>query len=205
MNIRTSGSAGFSLTLATLLLSASVHAATFGDQTAYTGNFSIRDVLAGAPASPPQSGDCDSITAYLKVNLDSCKIRCALYTISGSDTVLVANGITEERRFAANASFFWHGFAFADPKPQVIAGAAYFIAAFGDTAGTTGGGLARVGIQATGGTGFSRNSNYESGFPNPLNPASPSTFKIAAYVTYTPISEVPPRRRIVVRRGLSSP
>ena len=189
------------------LLSASrVHAATFGDQTAYSTNFTIKDVVGAFAASPAQSGICDSITAYLKFNFDSCKVRCALYTISGNDTVLVTNGVTGERRFAANSAFAWHGFAFSEPKPTVTASAAYFIAAFGDTAGTTGSGLPRGATVSGGGPLISKNANYESGMPSPLNPSSGSVnLKLSIYVTYTLASPLPPRRRIVAPRSHPSP
>lgn len=179
----------------------SAHAATFGDQTAYSANFTIKDVVGAIVASPSQSGVCDSVTALLKFNFDSCKVRCALYAISGSDTVLVANGVTQERRFAANSSFAWHGFAFADPKPIVNAGTTYFIAVFADTSGTGGSGIARGASTSGGGPLISRNANYESGMPSPLNPTSGTiTFKLSIYATYTPVSPNAPRRRIVASR-----
>jgi hypothetical protein len=183
-----------------LLLAPTAHAATFGDQTPYGTSFVIRDVVGAIAASPSQSGVCDSITGYFKFNLDSCKARCALYTISGSDTVLLANGVSEERWFAANALFTWQGFAFTGPKPVVVAGATYFIAAFGDTAGSGTAGLPRIGVITGAGPVISKNSNYESGFPTPLNPTSSTVnFKMSAYVTYTPTPAIAPRRRIVSR------
>lgn len=188
------------------LLAASACAATFGDQNAYTSSFTIRDIVAAIPASPLQSGVCDSITAYLKFNLDSAKARCALYTVSGNDTILVANGVTEERRFAANAAYAWLGFAFVDPKPVVTANAPYLIALFGDTAGTGTGGLPRSAVVTGTGTVLTKNANYESGFPSAFNPSTSSvTFKMSAYVTYTPVFPVSPRRRHITSRPHFTP
>lgn len=186
------------LIIAFLAFAATATAATFGDPTAYSTNFTIKDVVAAIAGTPSQSGRCDSITAYLKFNLDSCKARAALYTIAGADTVLVAGGVSIERRFAANAAFAWQGFAFADPKPAINANITYLIAIFADTAGATGAGLARVGVSSGGATLVSKNANYESGVPATLNPSSgAASFRMSIYVTYTPTLGPPPRRRLI--------
>lgn len=188
------------------LLAASAHAATFGDQSPYTSNFALKDNVGALVATPSQSGVCDSITAYLKFSFDSCKVRCALYTISGNDTVLVTNGITEARRFASNSAFTWQGFAFPDPKPVVNAGAAYFIAAFGDSAGNGPLGAPRGASASGGGTLVSKAANYESGVPSPLNPSSNTiSFRLSIYVTYTPGVPIPPRRRYITSRSQRAP
>lgn len=194
------------LICAITVLATSVSAATFGDQNAYTSSLTIRDIVAVVPASPSQSGVCDSITAYLKFNLDSAKARCALYAVSGNDTVLVANAVSEERRFAANAAYAWLGFAFTDPKPIVVGGASYLIALFGDTAGTGSGGLPRSAVTTGTGPVISKNTNYESGFPATLNPSTATVnLKMSAYVTYTPVSPVVPRRRHITSRSYPAP
>lgn len=186
------------LTFALALTTATANAATFGDQTAYGTNFAARDNIGALPASPAQSGVCDSITAYVKFNLDSCKMRCALYTISGNDTVLVANGLTVERRFEATAVFTWQGFAFPNPRPVVNAGQTYFIALFADTAGSAGNGLPRGASAAGGGSVVTRTHSYASGYPSPLNPStSISNSRLSIYATYTPTTQTPPRRRHV--------
>jgi hypothetical protein len=188
------------------LVATAAHAATFGDQNAYGTNFALKDNVAALVATPSQSGICDSITAYLKFSFDSCKTRCALYTISGNDTVLVTNGITEERRFPSNAAFAWQGFAFADPKPVVNAGATYFVAAFGDSAGNGTLGAPRGASASGGGTLVSKVANYESGMPSPLNPSTNViSFRLSIYVTYTPASPIAPRRRLVVSRPNFAP
>lgn len=194
------------LLCAITLLAAPCHAATFGDQTAYTSNVTLRDNVAMSPASPSESGVCDSITAYLKFNFDSCKVRCALYTIAGNDTVLVPNSVTEERWFATSSAFIWHGFAFSNPRPTVVAGGTYFIAAFADTAGNGSSGLARGAIGTGGGVVIQRSANYEDGFPSPINPTSSITAnKYSIYVTYTPIAASLPRRRHITSRRHSAP
>lgn len=189
------------LTILALIVGASsAHAATFGDQTAYTGSLSVRDNILAAPASPAQSGVCDSVTGLFRFTFDSSKVRCALYTLSGADTVLVANGITVERRFEANGALVWYGLAFADPKPTVTAGQTYFIAIFSDSAGSGGSGTARIASSTTGGNLIARTHNYESGYPATLNPiTSTSASRISAYVTFTPVSTIPPRRRNLCR------
>lgn len=196
----------FRLFCAITLLAVPCHAATFGDQNSYTATLSIRDVIAMAPASPSESGACDSVTAYLKFNFDSCKVRCALYTIAGNDTILVTNGATEERRFGANSAFVWYGFAFSDPKPTVTSGTTYFIAVFADTAGTGSGGLPRCASATSGGTVIQKFANYESGLPSPINPTTSTTaYKLSVYVTYTPSPPLFPRRRHITSRFHTTP
>lgn len=188
------------------LLATTANAATFGDQNSYVSNFAVRDNVAALVATPSQSGMCDSITAYLKFSFDSCKTRCALYSIDGNDTVLVANGITEERRFAMNTAFIWQGFAFTDPKPSVSAGTTYLIAVFGDSAGPGPLGTPRGATTSSGGTLVSKAANYESGFPSPINPTTATTtFKFSIYVTYTPVSPLSPRRRHITSRPHFTP
>ena len=184
------------LCIALALLSAtSSHAATFGDQNAYSGAVIVRDNVAAFLSSPSESGVCDSVTAHLRFAIDSCKVRCALYTVVDEDTVLVANGVTDERRFAA-AAYAWQGFAFPDPKPQVTAGVPYFIALFGDSAGSGSGGSPRGGILTGGGTILSRVAEYESGFPPALNPISGITgARLSIYVTIPPSSASASSRR----------
>jgi len=194
------------LICAVALLSTTAHAATFGEQSPLGTNVGIRDNVAALIASPSQSGICDSITVYLKFNFDSSKVRCALYTVSGTDTVLVTNGVTEERGFDANGAFIWHGFAFADPKPWVSAGATYFIAAFADTAGAGGSGLARVASGSGGGAYVNKAADYESGFPATLNPANSIIgSRLSIYVTYHLVSSIAPRRRALVSRPSFAP
>lgn len=194
------------LILALLSAGMPASAATFGDQTAYTTTMVIRDAVAMIPASPAESGVCDSVTAYLRFNFDSCKARGALYMIDGNDTILVPHGITEERRFAANAIYNWVGFAFSDPRPSVVAGMTYFIAVFGDTAGAGPSGLPRGATSSGGGNAIVRNSNYESGFPSPINPTtSTTTLKLSVYVTYTPAAPISPRRRLLSSRSRATP
>ncbi len=193
-------------TILLAIFAASAHSATFGDQSAYTGNHTIRDVLTLVPATPSQSGLCDSVTALLKFNFDSCKVRAALYTVSGNDTVLVLNGVSVERRFTANALFDWHGFAFPSPKPAVQASTTYLIALFGDTSGVGGTGLPRAAIATGGGTIVTRNTDYESGFPQPANPTTGAqSARLSVYVTYTPDLAVPPRRRLLRSRPQAAP
>lgn len=180
-----------------VLLSTRAFAATFGDQNPYSGTLIVRDNLHAFQASPSESGICDSVTAHVRFVFDSCKVRCALYTIVDNDTVLVGNGVTEERRFGI-AAYSWQGFAFADPKPEVSAGTPYFIALFGDSAGQGGNGSPRGGILIGGGVIVNRSADYESGVPSALSPVSGSTSaKLSIYVTYTPssASEQSQRRR----------
>lgn len=194
------------LLCAIALLAASAHAATFGDQNTYISNLALRDNIAAVVGIPAESGVCDSITAHLKFGFDSCKTRCALYTINGNDTILVANGITEERRFAPSLAFVWQGFAFTDPKPSVSAGTTYLIAVFGDSAGSGPLGTPRGASTGSGGTLVSKAANYESGFPSPINPTtSTTTFKLSIYVTYTPATPIPPRRRHITSRPHFAP
>lgn len=194
------------LLCAITLLASSAYAATFGDQNSYVSNFALKDNVAAFVASPSQSGLCDSITAYLKFSFDSCKVRCALYTISGNDTILVTNGVTEERRFAGNAAFVWQGFAFPNPKPSITAGGNYLIAVFGDSAGSGTLGAPRGASASGGGTLVSKIANYESGMPTPLNPSTNViSFRLSIYVTYTPDAPLAPRRRHITSRPRIAP
>jgi hypothetical protein len=174
-----------------------VSAGVFGDQSPYGTLLSLKDAIYALKATPSQAGVCDSVTAYVKFNFDSCKVRCALYTRSGNDTVLVANAVTVERRFAGNPNFAWQGFAFAAPKPIVHAGVEYFIAIFGDTAGAAGGGLARLAGQSSGGVLLNKPTDYESGFPSKSNPSGVVlNFRASVYCTYSVESPAIRRRHI---------
>ena len=172
-------------------------AEVFGDPSSYSTLLSVKDAIYALKGTPSHTGTCDSITALLKFNFDSCKARCGLYTRSGNDTILVANGVTAERRFGSNALFTWQGFAFNHPKPRIQAGVEYFIAVFGDTAGTTAGGLPRLAGQSSGGVLLNKSTDYESGFPAKTNPSTAVlNFRASVYCTYTLVLS-PARRRHV--------
>lgn len=186
------------------LWAGSGHAAVFGVTSAETGNLGYKNTIRLNPVAvaPTSSGLGDSITCFVRSNLGDTRFKFALYTLSGSDTVLVTNGVTAQGTQATTSTKVWVGLAFPS-RPTITSGQQYFLAPLGDADPIGDLGTPQVGFAGTGGTSiFNMTNVYDVGHTTPfLSTSAPQVDdKMSCYCTYTVVAGIKPRRREEIMR-----
>jgi len=149
---------------------------------------SCENEISGSPATCPEKGEADSITAYVNVSDVQKRSKCALYKITETDGVFTYSyvGETEEKTLPESPPppdlTGWVTYNFTEPKPQLEAGAQYLIVMWGES----GDGYNHVWRKLNAGADLQR-SDLETynAFPESLE-VSTANNQLILYCTYTP-------------------